>query len=145
MSVFQAVNAWEAWEVRKTLTKVAKVLYEQSRGYAKEYLRRVVQKYMRMENTGFTVFDPKNGEIRAAIFLPLEVKQLNKMPAVDMRSLQTALMKLKEKYIPASDYSIWDTYYKYKPSSNVLDWIPPFKGEHKKGKKESWGYTLWSA
>ena len=33
-------------------------------------------------------------------------------------------------YIPRDTYMLWDMFYMYKPSSDMTNWIPPFKGQY---------------
>jgi len=118
---------WQKWQVKIKLTKWLQSTYAKLKVYAKAQIKAILESYMRLENTGFTVFDPRNGEIQFELWLPLELNTLKEFPDISIETLKKEWSKLKEKYWPESDYSFWDTYYKFKPTKNYADWIPPFK------------------
>ncbi|XP_064626174.1 apolipophorins-like [Lineus longissimus] len=121
------VAKWNNWEVRIKLAKWIKTTSAQLKVYAKVQFKKMIDNYMRLENTGFTVFDPRNGEIQFELWLPLELNTLREFPDISLETLKVEWTKLKNKYWPESDYSFWDTYYKFKPNTDYFDWIPPFK------------------
>ena len=38
--------------------------------------------------------------------------------------------KMIDDFSPNTEWSVWDTFYKYKPSMDIKNWIPPFKSEY---------------
>ena len=62
------------------------------------------------------------------VYIPVNVPQLKSLPNYHIAEMWRSVKQTMKKYTPTEEYSIWDTFYKYKPSSDMNDWIPPFKG-----------------
>jgi hypothetical protein len=129
-TIVDVKKAYSEYEIESRLKNLLKGAYYQLDGYARKQVKTLVRNYMRIGESGFTIFEPEHGRIEAKIFLPLEVKSLDQLPDLKLAEVKHELEKLYSKYKPSSEFSIWDAYYKYKPTSDVMNWIPPFKGEY---------------
>lgn len=75
------------------------------------------------------VFAPKRGEVivevkyGAAIHVYYLVDSIMKMA----KEMQLAFQKYQT-MLPKGNTTIWDIYYMMKPSSQIPEWLPPFKG-----------------
>lgn len=72
------------------------------------------------------IFDPKRGEIILEIRLGAAKYAYNHFMS-SVEDLERAVMKLSN-LMPNIDLNVWDIYYMMKPSSDLYDYIPPFKG-----------------
>lgn len=85
--------------------------------------------YMKPERDSFTF---GNGEVKLSLYVPLPLDDLNTVPTVDInfsKYLKQARDVYKN-YMPKYDWTFWDYYYTYKPSTNFRDMMPPFRGRH---------------
>jgi len=74
-------------------------------------------------------FEPKMGEFEVRITMPFNMKDLRSLPEIEIPDYFTQVGELYEEHMPTlnlPDYSLWDTYYNYKPSSDPNMWVPPF-------------------
>lgn len=72
------------------------------------------------------IFDPKRGEIIVEIRFGAAKYAYNHFMS-SVEDLERAVMKLSN-LMPNIDLNVWDIYYMMKPSSDLYDYIPPFKG-----------------
>jgi len=124
----EAKRLWKEYEVEENLQELLDTSIATGKKILRSQLNDIAKSFLLLDKSGFTVWDPKNGEIQAEIYLPTRIKQLNKLPEFNLNQLKAELNKLYRKYIPKTDYNIWDYFYMYRPSADVRNWLPPFKG-----------------
>ncbi len=105
-----------------------------------DVLKDEIQSWLHTKNfiiTGkWTTLDPHRGDFQFEITLPFMIKDLKTMPklpnfAKNWNKLMTTATALMPQFHTKSDWCLWDTFYTYKPSSNPMDWVPPFSSMHK--------------
>ncbi len=122
-------------DVEKSTVSLLKNLLEGSVKFVKKNALYIVDDYLRLRKDRVIVYDPARGEIEFEIFFPVDLPTLQTVNFnLDLTTLKESLKKAQaeiEAMIPEIDwdYSIWDTYYKYKPSMDVANWVPPFKSK----------------
>lgn len=88
----------------------------------------LVDDYLHLEEDRILEWAPSTGHIEVQVYIPLETPSLQSVPEVDFASAYRRVKAQVVSLTPDMEFSIWDTYYKYKPSSDVSNWLPPFKG-----------------
>jgi len=114
------------------ITNILDLVMSEMVNFAKAEFDEFARSYRVVARSGLTVYDPSNGEIQAELHLPVDLPKLHQLPYLHFNEFQNEVKRLYNKYVPEmpkSDYSFWDTYYKYKPSSEIKEWVPPFKGQ----------------
>ena len=96
----------------------------------KEKTRAYVAEYFQFSKNRWTVWDPVRGEYAFQIYIPFDLPDLTFLQKLNIQKYIDQANTLISKYIPDEDWSMIDTFYLYKPSTNMQDWIPPFKGEY---------------
>ncbi|CAI9742929.1 apolipophorins-like [Octopus vulgaris] len=85
------------------------------------------------------VFDPKNGEISAQLYYHGLISAYRHLEDTSdsLDKVSRSFQKYSNKLSAFTDWTVYDTYYHVKPSSDVKNWVPPFKaraslfgGEH---------------
>jgi len=87
----------------------------------------LVKDYLHLDSDRLITFNPREGQIEFQLYVPVDLPELQKISFMDVNGWVDDLKDKAMSYVPDFDYSIWDTYYKYKPSSDVSNWLPPFK------------------
>jgi len=87
----------------------------------------LVKDYLRLDSDRLITFNPSEGQIEFQLYVPVDLPELQKVNFMDLNGWVDDLKEKAMSYVPDFDYSIWDTYYKYKPSTDVSNWLPPFK------------------
>ena len=88
----------------------------------------IIKEYAQIGKTKFIVWGPSRGEFQVEIHLPLPLKDLKSVPHAKIQSYINTIKSYLVGMTPSSDWNMWDTYYSYKPTSDITDWVPPFKG-----------------
>ena len=70
-------------------------------------------------------FSPFQGEM----YIPVEIRDLQSLPRPNVQRYITRARNWVNHYLPDDDYQLYDTVYKYKPSPDPYNWVPPFKGK----------------
>jgi len=118
------------FEVSKRLKTWAKNTYSNAVELLKDQVHEVTKQYIRLDRSGFTVYTPEDGEVQGELYLPLAMNlKWEQLKNFNMDVVKDEANKLYSQYMPKfdNDYSVWDTYYKYKPSTDMSNWIPPYK------------------
>lgn len=104
-------------------------IYESTKQFIIEDIAQL--RLLHWDKSRMIVFDPVQGEIEFELYLPTAVEALDRVPRFDymkyFKKLQrlTRIKNTLEKYLH-HDFCLWDLYYKYKPTLNPRQWIPPF-------------------
>lgn len=93
----------------------------------RDKLIEVVEDYTQLNKTRFTVWNPNQGEFQFEVHFPVPLKDLKSLPHTKYVSQLRQLQSIASTLWPTSDYSMWDTFYSYKPTSDISNWVPPFK------------------
>ncbi len=87
--------------------------------------------YNKLQESGkLPTWRGENGEYQFDLYLPLPLDDLQTTPkvTVDLGKYYTQMKNLYDQYAP-STWNLRDLYYKYKPSRDPREWVPPFRGE----------------
>ena len=78
----------------------------------------------------FTTFDLDKGEIEFDLYLPIPMKNFEKMMKFSFENYVAKLKKMFDKYFPRRDFNVWDIIYRLKPVQWAMekDWVPPIDG-----------------
>ena len=86
--------------------------------------------YLQMDKTRWTTYEPQTGNYGFELYVPMDLKEIKKLPSIDVNYYWKKAQKVWDDLTIDEDWSVWDTIYKYKPSLNVRDWVPPFKSKN---------------
>ncbi|CAH1772638.1 unnamed protein product [Owenia fusiformis] len=131
----QGTWAYEYWQIEETIVDALKQLYNNWKPLAKKHLYNIADQYLHFDEYKVVRFDPQNGEIKVQAHVPFELKDI-KLPT-EMPNMQKYINKLTNRWenikrrvasmMPDKDFSLWDTYYSYKPlATNPLVMLPPY-------------------
>ena len=132
--MLQAQRFWDKYDVQKNmkvwLKNLSKANWKNLRNMAMNYANDAVK----LDKTRWTTYDPKNGNYGFELYVPFDLKDMEKLPKVNVYSYIRQAQRVMDDLSFDEEWCIWDTIYKYMPRSlNVRDWIPPFKGECRVG------------
>ena len=88
----------------------------------------IINDYFHIEENKIIEWNPAGGRLEAQVYIPTEAPSMQFVPFVNMAGTYRRVKAEVNSLIPEFDYSPMDTYYQYKPSSDVSNWLPPFKG-----------------
>ena len=74
------------------------------------------------------LWDPRNGEIEFEVYVPTELPELKTLLSFDYKQHIHDMKDWINTHITDPIFIIWDIYYQYKPTPDITNWIPPFKG-----------------
>lgn len=63
------------------------------------------------------------------MYIPVEIRDLQSLPRPNVQRYITRARNWVNHYLPDDDYQLYDTVYKYKPSPDPYNWVPPFKSK----------------
>ncbi|XP_021356772.1 uncharacterized protein LOC110452518 [Mizuhopecten yessoensis] len=122
----QLPSVAENWPLAINIREIADDFYDSSREFITEDIGKL--KFLNWHKNRFIVFDPENGHIEFEVYLPSPTAALDRIPRFNVKKYVVRFNRAWEKYVvQLRDLSFWDVYYKYMPSYNPRDWIPPFK------------------
>ena len=115
------------------LKDVVDSIYDGGLQYIKDTLWEKVNNKLHLDEDKWTVWDPQRGEYAFQFYVPVwPMEMLRDMPELPEINIDigSALMRLKycvTSWLPEDDWYMSDLFYKYKPSTDYKNWIPPFK------------------
>uniref|UniRef100_A0A1C9ZV19 Apolipophorin long isoform n=1 Tax=Uroteuthis edulis TaxID=55720 RepID=A0A1C9ZV19_9MOLL len=118
----QALWTYKYWDIKDNVLGLKDDLYKFGAEKMKEIKDIVTDVGM---NT--LIFNPKRGEIMVEIRFGAAKYAYNHFMS-SVEDIQRAVNKLSN-LMPNTDLNVWDMYYMMKPSSDLDDYIPPFKAE----------------
>ncbi|XP_052061384.1 apolipophorins-like [Mytilus californianus] len=121
--------AYKQWNIERTIKGYLIELYNEFQTYIKEDIANL--KFLHWDKNRIIAFDPENGNVEFEIYLPTPADTLESLPRFNFHKyvgrFDRAIKKIDNLDLPKMfDFSFWDFYYKYKPSWNPRDWVPPF-------------------
>lgn len=124
----QSNFASKYFEVKKTIDGIMRDIRQNGIKALRTNVVSWLKDYLKMDKDRFTVDD---GDVQFSVYVPLPLDDLRSIPKVDINLSQYLrdARNIYNNYVPKCDWSFWDYYYNYKPSSNIKDMIPPFNGE----------------
>eukprot|EP00920_Eleutheroschizon_duboscqi_P012335 GHVT01029474.1.p1 GENE.GHVT01029474.1~~GHVT01029474.1.p1 ORF type:complete len:2008 (+),score=229.68 GHVT01029474.1:1639-7662(+) len=119
---------YEYLEVEENVMAIVRDLYKNGLVTLKNQAWEIADDYLKFDKTRFTVWLPEQGEMQAEAYLPIELSDLKSWPQINLNLMQywNQVRDIFKAYMPDKDWVIWDSFYKYKPSMDYKDWIPPF-------------------
>ena len=124
----QLVWTWNYWQVEDTITDFFRELYQDTMTSMKDKSKGFMDYYLQLEKNKVIKFKPAQGEIEFQVYVPARIQGLDKLPKFPIEKYISKLMALTKRVTPVRQWAVWDTYYKYKPTTDYKNWIPPFKG-----------------
>lgn len=126
---FQITWAYKQWNIERTIKGYLIELYNEFQTYIKEDIANL--KFLHWDKNRIIAFDPENGNVEFEIYLPTPADTLESLPKFNFHKyvgrFDRVVKKIDKLDLPKMfDFSFWDFYYKYKPSMNSRDWVPPF-------------------
>lgn len=125
----QALWSYRYLAIEEYAREIISDIYESTKQFIIEDIAQL--RLLHWDKSRMIVFDPVQGEIEFELYLPTAVEALDRVPRLDymkyFKKLQrlTRIKNILEKYLH-HDFCLWDLYYKYKPTLNPRQWIPPF-------------------
>jgi len=121
LEVDDAVKGWIAELHQAGIDEIA----ERSVSWLKNQLKRFT--------VNIITWAPRSGEAEVEVTLPLEIKDLRTMPdlSYDITGRFKEMLDYIKSHLPTlnlkgSDWSVWDTYYTYRPAFSPSQWVPPY-------------------
>jgi len=119
---------WEKYDVQKMTRMWLKNLSKANWKNLQKQAMDALNEYLKLDRTRWTNYDPKNGRYTFELYVPFDLKELNKLPKFDMAYYIRQAQRIMDDLSFDEEWCVWDTIYKYMPASlDVRDWIPPFK------------------
>ena len=66
---------------------------------------------------------------QAEMYIPVEIRDLQSLPRPNVQRYISRARNWVKTYLPEDGYQLYDTLYKYKPSPDPYNWVPPFKSK----------------
>ena len=99
-----------------------------------EMVRARLADLLGIAQSGISLWNPDVGDFGYSLTLPFRLVDLQSMPklTIDAAKHMAELKNWASSYIPLApagdDWTMADIYYMYKPSADVINWVPPFAG-----------------
>ena len=91
----------------------------------------LVDNYLQLDRTRWTTWDPQSGQYEFDVWMPLKMPSLQRLPEMpNVRQYFARVRGMVRHIMPENDWIFWDTWYRYKPSSDYMNIIPPFKSKY---------------
>ena len=129
--VLQGKSFWKKYEVEKIIKVWLKNLSKANWNNLKKRAVNSFNEYFQTDKNRFTTYDPRNGKFEFELYVPYDLKDLPKLPMLNAKYYIERVKDVIADLTPSEDWNVWDTLYKYKPSMNPRDWVPPFTGNEK--------------
>ena len=117
------------------LKEYAEGVYRGGMQYIKSELYKRANKKLHLDEDRWTTWDPQRGEYAFRFYVPVwPVETWRNLPSLPDIEIDVAKHVLKAKqtvmsWMPDGEWVFSDLYYQYMPSSDIANWVPPFKGE----------------
>ena len=105
-----------------------KSLKENGQKMLKVQVKVMLHDYLHIEKNRFTTWSPHTGRIEGQIYIPLPMMNLQSLPSIPVQKYLNKVKELAVKYM-FNRHTLVDIYYSYKPTTDIYNWIPPFKGK----------------
>lgn len=135
-----AIRTWNksVWAVRymeldQRVKELIREISEISLATYRSQLIGKVREYLQLERDAWTVWNPQEGEIGFDLYWPFhwdDIEHLPRLKQIDFQKYIDVAKEFIEMYRPHPEFSFYDIYYKYKPSTDVFNWIPPFRSKY---------------
>ena len=129
-SVFQTQWAVDYFKLKEKAMAYASELSANGMEMVRDRLSDVLG----MAKSGFTMWEPAIGDFGYSLTLPFRMVDLQSMPqlSIDMANYVAELKDYISSQFPlapaGADWTMADIYYMYKPSADIISWVPPFSG-----------------
>ncbi|EFN78662.1 Apolipophorins [Harpegnathos saltator] len=124
--VYSKVNyVYEYFEVRTKLENLLRLIHSKIVDISQSALQ--AENRYRQAKTMF-IFDPNQGLMCLEQKLPMSWHAFNQTPEFHETPELRAIADIKT-YFVTSNTTFWGLYYRYKPYSDLSNWLPPFKAQ----------------
>jgi hypothetical protein len=93
----------------------------------KAQIKQSVAQALQLNRNRWTVWNPQTGEFAFEIYMPVDLPDLSLLRKLEGSKYFRYFYNIIARYMPDEDWTMMDTIYAYKPSSEVTEWVPPFK------------------
>jgi hypothetical protein len=124
-------------EVDERIKETLRELHHISLATYRSQLIKKIRDYLQLERNAWSVWNPQSGEIGFDMYWPFhwdDVHHLARVQNIDFGKYISMAKDSVQKLLPTipemprfAKFNIYDYYYAYKPSSDVYNWVPPFK------------------
>ena len=117
------------------LDELVKTCMRELRTHGWRAIRMWLQSKIDMVQTEYTRWEPEQGDYEVQVKMPVSWSEVTSIPDFGLSKYWEQLKATVSHIMPSTNFSFgnswsfWDAFYTYKPSSNPLDWIPPFDSE----------------
>jgi len=118
--------AYDHYEIEERVKDAFKDAATLAVRFVKKNALYLAVEYLKIDQDKLISYEPRKAELEFQVYLPMEWPHLQTLPSLDLSKTYKQIRDDVSQYLP-TDYSLWDTYYKYKPSSDMSNWVPPFK------------------
>jgi len=91
-------------------------------------IQQAASEHLKLDKNRWTIWNPQRGEYGFEVYMPIDLPDLALLQRLEVPKRVAMVRKMLARYMPDEDWTLLDTIYRYKPSSDVRDWVPPFKG-----------------
>jgi hypothetical protein len=136
MAHIKRTLAKSAWAMRymefdQRIKEVLRELHHISLATYRSQMIQKIRDYLQLEKTHWSTWNPEAGEIGFDLYWPFhwnDLQHLNRLRDFSIQKYIDAAKIALEEYLPEmTNFCMMDFYYKYKPSTDYFNWIPPFK------------------
>ncbi|CAI9742358.1 Hypothetical predicted protein [Octopus vulgaris] len=121
--IYSLLWALEYWRPSKILISFNNMIFDYLR-----YKINYIKDSFIQPSLSYMEFDPTKGVFMALID-DRPAKLLKKISEYSSRALWNMILLRDSGFVYTSDWGFFDTYYDIKPSSDVNNWLPPFKAQ----------------
>ncbi|XP_023930015.1 uncharacterized protein LOC106176762 [Lingula anatina] len=125
--VEKGMDYYKYYKLEENVKHHLQSIYDSGRMMAEKRWQSFLHDYLQINRTRIIRYDPKEFILEFEVFNPIPLKDLMSMPELNLDVYRERLDAMVKKYTPKDDMNMWDLYYTYKPSSDIRDWVPPFK------------------
>ena len=117
----------------KYVKNIVDQLYNGGVDYASSKVMEKANALLHFDQDRWTIWDPEAGRFGFQVFVPMDllskIPKLPELPDIDVGEYMDQVQDFVSDYIPDEMPCLSDIYYKYRPSSDYKNWVPPFKSE----------------
>jgi len=120
---------WPDFDIEKAMENATETLQENGLDKAHERVWQWIQDSFKFNRNRVITWDVEAGEFEVEMYVPSLTSQVSSSYLMKLRQYLEQANDLFSSSMPISqaDWSLYDTFYKYKPSKDMANWIPPFK------------------
>ncbi|ELU04621.1 hypothetical protein CAPTEDRAFT_222921 [Capitella teleta] len=128
--------AKSAWALRymefdQRIKEVLRELHHISLSTYRSQMIQKIRQYLQLEKTHWSTWNPEGGELGFDVYWPFhwdDIHHLYRLRDIDIQKYINMAKEMINEYMPVTpEFNLVDLYYRYRPSTDYFNWIPPFK------------------